>query len=121
MIRFIALVCGITFSLGTARAEDEPGSIGVKLKLEDGKIVVDEPIKDSPAEKAGIKAGDIILKLNDYKVKDDAEMEDLTDLVKEVVKQKPGEKVKVAIKRDGKDMTIEVTVGKRSEVIKETE
>lgn len=118
MIRFMALVCGIVFSVGITKAEDEPGSIGVQLKIEDGKIMVVEPIEDSPAAKAGVKAGDIILKLNDYKVKDDVEMEDLQDLVNEVGKQKPGSKVKLAIKRDGKEMTIEITVGKRSEVIK---
>jgi C-terminal processing protease CtpA/Prc len=100
------------------RADDPPeGSIGVQVKIDEGKIVVVEPFKGSPAEKAGIKAGDVIVKINDYKVKDTVEQEDLQETVKEIIKQKPGTKIKVGIKRDGKDMTIEVTVGKRSEVI----
>jgi carboxyl-terminal processing protease len=107
------------FSAGTTiRADDPPeGSIGVQVKIDEGKIVVVEPIKGSPAEKAGIKAGDVIVKINDYKVKDNVEQDDLQEAVKEIVKQKPGTKIKVGIKRDGKDMTLEVTVGKRSEII----
>ena len=107
------------FSAGTTiRADDPPeGSIGVQVKIDEGKIVVVEPIKGSPAEKAGIKAGDVIVKINDYKVKDNVEQDDLQEAVKEIVKQKPGTKIKVGIKRDGKDMTLEVTVGKRSEIL----
>jgi S1-C subfamily serine protease len=93
------------------RADDPPeGSIGVQVKLEDGKIVVVEPIKGGPAEKAGVKANDVIVKVNDLKA------DDLEATVKEITKHKPGNKVKLTVNRDGKDMTIEVTVGKRSEV-----
>ena len=42
--------------------------------------------------------------------------EGLQEAVKEIVKHKPGDKIKVGIKRGDKDMTIEVTVGKRSEI-----
>lgn len=38
--------------------------IGAELEVKDGKLVVVAPLKNSPAEKAGIKAGDIILKIN---------------------------------------------------------
>jgi C-terminal processing protease CtpA/Prc len=101
----------------TVRAEDPPeGSIGVQVKIDEGKIVVVEPLKGSPAEKAGIKSGDVILKINDYKVKDTVEPDDLQEAVKEIVKHKPGTKIKLTVKRDDKDMTIEVTVGKRSEI-----
>jgi C-terminal processing protease CtpA/Prc len=104
-------------AFGPAQAEDPPeGSIGVQIQIDEGKIVVVEPIKDGPADKAGIKTGDVIVKVDDYKVKDNVEQEDLADTVKEIVKHKPGTKIKLGIKRDGKDMTIEVTVGKRSEI-----
>ena len=99
------------------RAEDPPeGSIGVQIKIDDGKIVVVEPIKGSPAEKAGLKPDDVILKINDYKVKDNVDEEGLQEAVKEIVKHKPGEKIKIGIKRGDKDMTIEVVVGKRSDI-----
>ena len=107
----------IVVSGSFARAEDPPeGSIGVQLKIDDGKLVVVEPIKGSPAEKAGLKPDDVILKIDDYKVKDNIDEDGLKEAVKEVVKHKPGEKIKIGIKRGDKDMTIEVTVGKRSEI-----
>jgi carboxyl-terminal processing protease len=113
-----AVAAAFVAAAPAVRAQDDPpeGSIGVQIKVEDGKIVVVEPIKDSPADKAGIKADDVIVKINDYKVKDNVEQEDLQEAVKEIVKHKPGTKIKIGIKRGDKDMTIEVTVGKRSEI-----
>ena len=117
----------VTFALaaalvafGSGRADDPPeGSIGVQVKIDAGKIVVVEPIKGGPAEKAGVKPDDVIMKVDDHKVKETAEQEDLEAMVKEIVKHKPGEKIKLGIKRGDKDMTIEVTVGKRSEIFKD--
>lgn len=104
----------------TIRAEDPPeGSIGVQIKIGDGmnNIVVVGTIKDSPAEKAGFKEGDVFVKINDFKVKEkDLTQDDLIATVKEVVKNKPGTKIKVTVKRDGKEKEIEVTVAKRSDV-----
>jgi carboxyl-terminal processing protease len=115
-VSFALAVAVVAFGPAT-RAEDPPeGSIGVQVKIEDGKIVVVEPLKGSPAEKAGIKPDDVIVKVNDFKVKDTVEQEDLEATVKEIVKHKPGTKIKLGIKRGDKDMTIEVTVGKRSEI-----
>jgi carboxyl-terminal processing protease len=114
----VAVAAALVAAGPAVRAQDDPpeGSIGVQIKIEDGKIVVVEPIKDSPADKAGIKPDDVIVKINDYKVKDNVEQEDLQEAVKEIVKHKPGTKIKIGIKRGDKDMTIEVTVGKRSEI-----
>lgn len=44
--------------------------IGAQLGLKDGKIVVVAPLKNSPAEKSGVKSGDIILKVDDASTKD---------------------------------------------------
>jgi putative serine protease PepD len=104
-------------AVGSARAEDPPeGSIGVMVDRTTGRIVVKETVKDGPAEKAGLKAGDVIVQVNDHKVKEPVEQDELEAAVKEIVKHKPGTKIKLGIQRDGKDMTIEVTVGKRSEI-----
>ena len=101
------------------RADDPPeGSIGVRVQIDDGKIVVVEPVKGSPAEKAGIKTDDVIIKVDDFKVKEkDLTNDDLQAVVKEITKHKPGEKIKVTVKRGDKEMVIEVTVGKRSEIL----
>jgi serine protease Do len=61
-------------------------------------------VPGSPAEKAGIKEGDIITKIGDDKV-------DSTHSLQSVVgKHKPGEKVKVTIMREGKEQTMEATL-----------
>src|SRR5262245_55882732 len=120
MRMLICWIAALGLMAGTpVRAEDPPeGSIGVQVKIEDGKIVIVEAIKDSPAEKAGLKAGDALLKVDDFKVKESVEQEDLQATVKEIVKHKPGAKVKLTVKRGDKEMVIEVTVGKRSEIFK---
>ena len=46
----------------------EFAGIGVEVTLENGSIKIVKPIEDSPALKAGIKSGDIIIQIGDYKV-----------------------------------------------------
>ena len=118
MRAFVSFVAVMLIASPVVRAEDPPeGSIGVQIKIDEGKIVVVGTIKDSPAEKAGFKMDDQILKINDYKVIEiDATTDDLMAAVKEVVKHKPGTKIKVTVKREGKEKEIEVTVGKRSDI-----
>src|SRR5690606_38984522 len=43
----------------------EFGGLGVEVGIEDGYIKVIAPLEDSPADRAGIQAGDLIIKLND--------------------------------------------------------
>jgi S1-C subfamily serine protease len=60
--------------------------------------------KDGPAEKAGIQAGDIIIKLGDSRI---GNLEDFDSALR---KHKAGDKVPVIVKRDGKEVTITVTL-----------
>ena len=104
---------------GAACAEDVPkpkGSIGVMISAETGSVVVVGTVANSPAEKAGLKAGDVIVKVNDHKVKEkEATKDDVTEMAKEIVKHEPGSKLKITVKRDDKEKVIEVTVGKPGE------
>ena len=61
----------------------------------------------SPAEKAGLKGGDVIIKLEDSRI---GGLEDFDSALR---KYKPGEKIKVVVMRDGKEMTFEVTLEER--------
>ncbi|MHB1678158.1 MAG: S41 family peptidase [Sulfuriferula sp.] len=45
------------------------GGLGIEVSMEDGFIKVVSPIEDTPAQKAGIKSGDLIIKLDDTPVK----------------------------------------------------
>lgn len=47
----------------------EFGGLGIEVGMEDGFIKVISPIEDTPAQKAGIKPGDLIIKLDDVPVK----------------------------------------------------
>ncbi len=62
---------------------------------------------DGPAEKAGIKAGDVVRTLNGAKVADSGQ---LTSMVAET---NPGTAVTLGVLRDGKTMDIKVTLGER--------
>ena len=111
-MRLLAPLAALTLlAVQAARADDPPeGSIGIMIKNDDGKVVVVSTVEKGPAEKAGLKADDVIVKVNDHKA------ETVEDTAKEIVKHKPGEKIKITVSRGGKEMVIEVTVGKRAEV-----
>src|SRR5262245_2029552 len=94
VVLFLAAACVVLTP--QVRAEDMPeGAIGVQLRTDadTGEAVVKMVVADSPAAKAGIKEGDAVLKVADTAVKGAEEA------VKEVVKYKPGDKVKIVIKR----------------------
>lgn len=44
--------------------------IGAEVEMRDGRLMVVSPIKGTPAEKAGLKAGDVILKVGDTVIQD---------------------------------------------------
>ena len=62
---------------------------------------------DSAAEKAGIKTYDRIVKV------DDEEVSSASDLTNIILKHKKGDKVKITVERDGKEQSIDVTLGER--------
>jgi len=61
--------------------------------------------KDSPAEKAGLKSGDVIRKV------DGIAMNDTTDVTSRIGNSAPGTKVALEVWRDGKTTTVNATVG----------
>jgi len=70
-----------------------------------GIIGTNPLVKDGPAEKAGLKAGDIILKI------DDKAIDQTNSLSSLVNKHKVGDKVTLTILRDGDEQRIEATLG----------
>ncbi|MDR0467825.1 MAG: PDZ domain-containing protein, partial [Campylobacteraceae bacterium] len=47
------------------QTDGEFGGLGFTLGLKDGAITIVAPIEDTPADRAGVKSGDIILKINE--------------------------------------------------------
>lgn len=70
-----------------------------------GGALVGEALEGSPAEKAGLRRGDIILRFGGKEVSGPSALKNI------VAEQRPGVKVPVKILRDRKNMTMTVTVG----------
>jgi len=79
------------------------GGIGAELEERDGQIMVLAPLKNTPAERAGLKPRDVILKAGDT----DLYGKTVQDAVK-VIRGEPGTTVKLTILREGDAGTKEV-------------
>ncbi|MGC8733973.1 MAG: S1C family serine protease [bacterium] len=88
------------------RVADLPDYLKNYLNIKYGVIVI-EVIKDSPAEKAGIKKDDIILEFDDKPV---YSYDDLVDLI---MQTKVGQKVKIKILRKNQELYLYPTIGKQ--------
>ena len=71
------------------------GGIGIEITMEDGFVKIIAPIDDTPAQKAGLKAGDLVIEVQDVSLKDKS----INDAVK-LMRGEPGTKVKVKILRE---------------------
>jgi carboxyl-terminal processing protease len=91
--------------------QGEFGGLGIEVGMEDGLVKVVSPIEDTPADRAGIKPGDLIFKLDDTLVKGLT----LSDAVKRM-RGKPKTQIKLSILRKGEAKPIELTLMR--EVIK---
>lgn len=78
----------------------------ITLDMNQTGAVVIQVQENSPADKAGLKMGDVITKIEDYDV------ESVARLKYYLYKYSPGEKVKVTYIRDGKTKTDTITLGK---------
>ena len=81
------------------------GGLGMVVTMKDGIVTVVSPIDDTPAYKAGIKAGDKIIKINGESTFGMT----LNQAVK-LLRGKPGTKVTITILREGKNKPFDVTI-----------
>ncbi len=85
--------------------QGEFGGLGIEVGMEDGFVKVVSPIDDSPAARAGVKSGDLIVKLDDTSVKGMT----LNDAVKRM-RGKPNTQIMLTIVRKGDPKPIIVTL-----------
>lgn len=85
--------------------EGEFGGIGIEIAIKDDLLTVIAPIDDTPAYKAGLKAGDRIVKIN----KDITRGITLLEAVKKL-RGKPGTPVTVTILREGESKILDFTI-----------
>ncbi len=83
----------------------EFGGLGIEVGMEDGFVKVISPIDDTPAQRAGVQAGDLIIRLDDTPVKGMT----LNEAVKRM-RGKPGTRITLTIVREGKEKPIKITV-----------
>ena len=80
------------------RATGRYGGLGIEVSMQNGFVQVVAPFEDTPADRAGIKAGDLILKLDDKSVKGMA----FEDAIK-IMRGEPGTKIRLTIAREGEE------------------
>jgi serine protease Do len=97
---------GITFRQGLS------GAVNRVYGFKNG-VLIQEVQPGQPAEKAGLKAGDIITTIDGRSIKDG------DDLVNEIASRRPGSSVRIGYLRDGKQADTTVTIGDRDKVFAE--
>lgn len=88
----------------------EFGGLGIVVGMEDGFVKVISPIDDTPADKAGIKAGDLIIRLDETPVKGMS-----LDAAVKIMRGKPGSIIDLLIVREGADKPMKIAV-KRAKI-----
>jgi S1-C subfamily serine protease len=108
-LSFLLPVLGLALLAGSARADDEPGYMGVQIKgtPDNTGVIIVMVFKDSPAQAAELMADDVITKI------DGQDVTTIRDFVNRIRNTKPDTKVKLTVNRSGQDKEIEVKVGKK--------
>ena len=111
------LMCSLAMSAWWVRAADDPpekhssrASLGIMVEptppdAQHPGVIVREAPANSPAAKAGMKSGDVIVKIGDKQVKD------FDALANSLAQHKPGDKVTFQVMRDGQEKTLTATLG----------
>jgi carboxyl-terminal processing protease len=85
--------------------EGEFGGLGIEVTMEDGFVKVVSPIEDTPAARAGLKTGDLIIRLDNKAVKGMS----LNDAVKQM-RGKPGSDIVLTVVREGQPKPLTFTL-----------
>ncbi|NPA51775.1 MAG: S41 family peptidase [Aquificae bacterium] len=89
----------------TTETHGEFGGLGIEIMMENHKLIIVSPIEDTPAYKAGLKPGDIIIEIDG----EPTEKMTLFQAVKKL-RGKPGTKVTITVWRKGLEKPFKVTI-----------
>ncbi len=81
------------------------GGLGIEVGMENGFVKVVSPIDDTPAQKAGLKSGDLIVRLDDKPVKGMT----LADAVK-TMRGEPGTQIVLTVVREGEEAPLKFSL-----------
>lgn len=94
---------------------ERPGFLGIHLAVEEGgRLVVDEVATDSPAQRIGLRSGDVLTQLNGQVI---SGIEQARELLRD---KRPGEAVKLTVLRDGKAQEVEAVLDSPSRPMRTT-
>ena len=94
---------GIAYNLLTPRA-----AAALSLPAQTQGIIISQILSGSPAGQAGLKVNDVITKINDQQI------DGTHPITSILLHTRPGDKVKLTIIRDGKQQTVDLTLGRQS-------
>jgi len=81
------------------------GGLGIEVGMENGFVKVIAPIDDTPAQRAGVEAGDLVIRLDATPVKGMT----LNEAVK-IMRGKPGSDIELTIVREGVDQPLKISI-----------
>ena len=85
--------------------EGQFGGLGIEVTMENGFVKVVSPIEDTPAARAGVKPGDLVIRLDEKAVKGMT----LNDAVR-MMRGKPGTDITLTIVREGVNKPLKITI-----------
>jgi len=83
----------------------EFGGLGITVGMKDGALTVIAPLEGTPADRAGIKAGDIILKINEL-----ATMGMTIDKAVSIMRGKPNTPIELTLVREGENKPLKIKI-----------
>ena len=83
----------------------EFGGLGIEVSMEDGLVKVVAPIDDTPAQRAGVQAGDLIVRIDDQPIKGLS----LSEAVK-LMRGAPGTQIELTIRRSGEAQPLKLAI-----------
>lgn len=94
-----------SFKAMRIQTKGEFGGLGIEVGMENGLVKVISPIDDTPAARAGMKSGDLIVKLDDAEVMG-LTLREAVDLMRGEV----GSSIRLSVKRPGVENLLEITI-----------
>ncbi len=101
-------------SIGIQFKEGVSSAVGRVYGFKNG-VIISSVTANAPAEKAGLKSGDIIVSIDGRNIKDG------DDLVNDIASRRPGSTIRLGYLRDGKEETTTVSIGDRDKIFAEVD
>lgn len=98
---------GVTRGWIGVEPQNITNEIAQTLKIDKNGVLITDVLQSGPADRAGIKPGDVL------KTIDGQSVNDITQLLNKISQVQPSNKVKALINRKGKEQVLEIQVGKR--------